>query len=159
MRCALRTVRTKRPLCARARLICRHLERMTAQETTLKASKSKSAVFATAPVCITKSTISPPTKKRKTGEACIGLGKTPAYDYRRRRLWRPATHPIGQRQIEQAAPPQDWRAAATKITSAQGFRQLSKVKNPWGCKLRSWNHRFGGVRVPAFLSRGVDRGH
>jgi hypothetical protein len=37
MRCALRKARTKRPLCPRARRMSRHLERMTAQESTLNA--------------------------------------------------------------------------------------------------------------------------
>src|SRR5713101_2364746 len=82
MRCALRRARTKRALCVRARLIRRHLERITAQETTLKAIRIKSTTLATAPVCRTRSTISPPTKTRKTGEKCMEIGRVLFSDYR-----------------------------------------------------------------------------
>src|SRR5208282_5473019 len=50
MRCALRKARTKRPLCPRARRIKRHLERITAQESTLNAMSRRSTDFATGPV-------------------------------------------------------------------------------------------------------------
>src|SRR5262249_31693724 len=73
MRCALRKERTKRPLCVRAREISSHLERITAHETTLKAMSTKSTTLATAPVCRTRSRISPPTKNRRTEETCMGF--------------------------------------------------------------------------------------
>src|SRR5579864_1176116 len=60
-RCALRKARTKRPLCTRARRNKLHLERMMAQERTLKARRRSRTVLATKPVWLTRSITSPPT--------------------------------------------------------------------------------------------------
>ena len=77
MRCALRKARRKRTLCVRARLSSIHLERMTAHDRTLKASRKKSTALATVPVCRTRSTISPPTNDNKREDTCISVNRTP----------------------------------------------------------------------------------
>src|SRR5882757_4600953 len=76
MRCALRKDLTKRPLCVRARLIRRHLERITAQERTLNAIKMANTTLATTPVSSTRSKIAPPAKSARTEEKYMGFGKS-----------------------------------------------------------------------------------
>src|SRR6266850_5254987 len=97
MRWDLRKARMKRPLCTRARLMRRHLERITPQESTLKAIRIKRTTLATAPVWRIRSTISPPTKDARTGEKSMEVRRVLLAIIEQRLTGSRAGYPVGQR--------------------------------------------------------------